>query len=78
MMNWVATGTMVNTCIHYSWISGIYIGVSHHLVRDMVGQNWFPMDVATSMATVSGGPKELRGVSGSVWSESVCWIDMIF
>ena len=40
MMNGVATGTLVGTSICYRLISSIYIGVSHHLVRDVVVHNW--------------------------------------
>ena len=39
MMNGAATGTRVSTSIPYRLISNIYIEVSHHLVRNLVGQN---------------------------------------
>ena len=40
MMNGVATSMLVSTSIHYGMISSIYIRVSHHLARDLVGHNW--------------------------------------
>ena len=60
------------------WLVAFKLGLVITWLGTWLVTTGHPADVAISMAAVSSGLKELTGVSGRVWSESVHLINMIF
>ena len=77
MMNGVATGTLVSTSI-IEWLVAFTLGLAVTRSGTWLVTTGCPADVAILMVRIFGGLKGLTRVSGRVWSESACSIDMLF
>ena len=67
MMDRVATSTWLVLVFAIEWLVTVTLGFVISWSGTWLVTVGCPVDVAVSMVTVSGGPKELTGVSGRVW-----------